>query len=119
MLRKYLPLNYQHPNSNKKPEPANIIIQKPEALQETVNSEMVEYLDKVQRNFLEFEVAESVDNKAGYLKDLHTAYDVTASFELRDAAINRMKQEVIRHGVWIGHGDLLTVKMFYVAKSLR
>ena len=119
MLRKYLPLHYDHPNSRTKKEPANIIIQKPEALQETVNAEMVEYLDKVQKNYLEKEVSESVENKEEYFKDLKTAYDGNATQVWREAAITRIKKESIRHGVWIGHGDLLTMKMFYVAKSLR
>ena len=95
------------------------MIQKPEALQETVNSEMVEYLDKVQRQFLEVEVAESAENKEEYLADVKLACNVNATYEIREAAENRIKNEVLKHGVWIGHGDLLTVKMFYVAKSLR
>ena len=119
VLRKFLPLNYVHPNSGKKEEPANIMIQKPEPLQETVNAEFVEYLDKVQRNYLEKEVAESVKDKDKYFRDLKTAYDVNENEEVREAAIDRLKVESVRHGVWIGHGDLLTMSMFYVALSLR
>ena len=118
-LRKYFPLKYAHPNSNKKPLAANIIIQKPEPLRETVNAEFVEYLDKVQRNYLEKEVSESVENKEEYFKDLRLAYDVNAELEIREAAIARLEVEAIRHGVWVGSGDLLTMKMFYVALSLR
>ena len=102
-----------------KREPANIMIQKPEALQETVNKEMIEYLGKVQKKFLEEEVAEGVDNKESYLKDLKTASDMDVTDEVRKAAENRIKTEVMKHGVWIGHGDLRTMKMFYTAKSLR
>ena len=119
VLRKYCPLKYAHPNSNKKPIAANIIIQKPEPLQETVNAEFVEYLDKVQKNYLEKEVSESVKNKEEYFKDLRLAYDVNADLEIREAAIARLEMEAIRHGVWVGSGDLLTMKMFYVAVSLR
>ena len=119
VLRKFLPLNYVHPNSDKKQEPANIMIQKPEPLQETVNAEFVQYLDNVQRNYLEKEVAESVQDKDKYFKDLKTAYDVNENEEVREAAIDRLKVESVRHGVWIGHGDLLTMSMFYVALSLR
>ena len=119
LLHKYLPLCYDHPNSGVKKEAANIIIQKPEALQETVNAEFVEYLDKVQRNYLEKEVAESVEDKEAYFIDLKTAYNVNAQDEVREAAIDRLMEESVRHGVWIGGGDLLTVKMFYVALSLR
>ena len=100
-------------------EPANIVIQKPEPLQETVNSEMVEYLDTVQKRFLETEVSESVENKEEYLKDLQLAYNVKAEVEIREEAIKRIKEEVLRHGVWIGSRDLLTMSMFYTAKSLR
>ena len=119
MLRKYLPLRYAHPNSTKKEEPANIIIGKPEPLQETVNAEFVEYLDKVQRNYLENQVSESVENQEEYFRDLRAAYDVNADLEVREAAIERLEKESIRHGVWVGGGDLLTMKMFYVALSLR
>ena len=119
MLRKYLPLQYAHPNSSKKKEPANIIIGKPEPLQETVNAEFVEYLDKVQRNYLEKQVSESVENQEEYFRDLKVAYDVDSELEAREAAINRLEKESIRHGVWVGGGDLLTMKMFYVALSLR
>ena len=119
MLRKHLPLNYNHPNSKKKKEPAYTIIEKPEALQETVNAEFVEYLDKVQWRFLVDEVAEGVENKEQYMLDLKHAKDHAITDEVREAAVKRIKEEVIRHGVWIGHGDLLTMKMFYVAKSLR
>ena len=119
MLRKYLPLQYAHPNSSKKKEPANIIIGKPEPLQETVNAEFVEYLDKVQRNYLEKQVSESVENQEEYFRDLKVAYDIDSELEAREAAINRLEKESIRHGVWVGGGDLLTMKMFYVALSLR
>ena len=80
---------------------------------------MVEYLDKIQKKFLEVEVAESVDKKEEYLADVKLAYDLNSPMDIREGAINRIKKEVLRHGVWIGHGDLLTMKMFYVAKSLR
>ena len=119
VLRKHLPLRYTHPNSAMKDEAANIIIQKPEALQETVNAEFVEYLDKIQRNYLEKEVAESVEDKEAYLKDLKTAYNVSAEDDVREASIARLMEESVRHGVWIGGGDLLTMSMFYVALSLR
>ena len=119
ILRRFLPLNYTHPNSNKKKEPANILIQKPEGLQETVNAEMVEYLTDVQMKFLVDEVAEGALNKKEFNDDLKLATNKDTPEELRVDAEDRIKREVIRHGVWIGHGDLLTMSMFYVAKSLR
>ena len=109
MLRKYLPLHYAHPNSSKKKEPANIIIGKPEPLQETVNAEFVEYLDKVQRNYLEKQVSESVENQEEYFRDLKVAYDVDSELEAREAAINRLEKESIRHGVWVGGGGVSTI----------
>ena len=118
-MREYLPLKYAHPNSEKDPKPANIVIQRPEPLQETVNAEMVMYLDNTQKRFLEVEVAESVEDRDEYLTDVAIAYNVKADKVVREEAIKRIKEEVLRHGVWIGHGDLLTVKMFYTAKSLR
>ena len=95
------------------------MIQRPEPLQETVNAEMVMYLDNTQKRFLEIEVAESVEDRGEYLKDVALAYNVKADAMVREEAIQRIKKEVLRHGVWVGHGDLLTVKMFYTAKSLR
>ena len=118
VLRKFLPLVYDHPNSDKTNEPALVFIQKPEALQETVNAEMVEYLVQVQMKFLLDEVAEGAENKAEFLKDMKLATDEEGG-EVREDAEERIKREVVQHGVWIGHGDLLTMKMFYVAKSLR
>ena len=119
VLRKYLPLNYSHLNSNQNHEPANIMIQKPEGLQETVNAEMVEYLDNVQMKFLVDEVAQGASDKEEFLKDLKLVTNKDTPEELREDAEDRIKKEVLRHGVWIGHGDLLTMKMFYVAKCLR
>ena len=119
ILRKYLPLHYKHKNSSNKKTPADLIIVKPEGLQETVNSEMVEYLDKVQMRFLVNEVAESLEDKKAFLDDLEVIQDTETSDGVRQAAENRVKEAVLSHGVWIGHGDLLTMKMFYVAKSLR
>ena len=118
-MKKYLLLNYKHVNSDKKKEPANTTIQKPEALQETVNAEMVEYLDKVQWRFLVDEVAEGTENKEEFMLDLKLVKSNSTSDEIREAAEARIMKEVTQHGVWIGHGDLLTMKMFYVAKSLR
>ena len=80
---------------------------------------MVEYMDVLQRRFLEVEVAESVEKREEYLDDVKLAYNAKASMIEREAAIDRIKKEVLQHGVWIGHGDLLTMKMFYTAKSLR
>ena len=80
---------------------------------------MVEYLDEIQRHFLDFEVAEGVQDKEAFVLDLKLARDKLATDEVGEAAEKRIMNEVIKHGVWIGHGDLLTMKMFYVAKSLR
>ena len=88
-------------------------------MQETVNSEMVQYLSDVQMKFLVDEVAEGAENKKSFMDDLKLALDKDISDELRENAELRIKSEVTRHGSWIGHGDLLTMKMFYVAKSLR
>ena len=118
-MRKHLPQNYHHPNSQKSKEPAYTIIEKPEPLQETVNKEFVEYLEKAQWKFLIDEVAEGAQNKDHFMKDLKLITDHEITDEMREAAENRIKGEVKRHGVWIGHGNLLTMKMFYVAKSLR
>ena len=84
-----------------------------------MNAEFVEYLDKVQRDYLEKEVAESVKDKNEYLEALKSAYDVNEKTEVREAAIGLLKVESVRHGHWIDGGDLLTMKMFYVALSLR
>ena len=119
ILRKFLPLIYTHPNSHKKKEPSSILIQKPEGLQETVNAEMVQYLSDVQMKFLVEEVAEGAVNKQGFMDDLNLVTSKDTPDQLREDAEERVKREVIQHGEWVGHGDLLTMKMFYVAKSLR
>ena len=119
ILREYLPLHYKHQNSDLPKQPANIMVMKLEGLQETINAEMVQYLDILQRRFLYEEVAASVKNKAEYIKDLELVEDKVVTAEVREQAEHRVKLEVLRHGVWVGHGDLLTVKMFYTAKSLR
>ena len=119
-MKQHLPLlHYKHQNSDLPNQPANILIMKLEGLQETVNSEMVQYLDILQRKFLHEEVAAGVEDKSEYIKDLKTIEDRDASDTVRKEAEDRVKKEVLRHGSWIGHGDLLTVKMFYIAKSLR
>ena len=116
----FFPLNYQHPNSERNKQPAETIIVKPEPLQETVNSEMVEYFDKIQWNFLVDEVAESdTTDKEIFFADLKLTTDKSAEDNVREDAELRIKEAVHRHGVWVGSGDLLTMKMFYVAKSLR
>ena len=119
VLGKHLPLHYKHQNSDVPKKPANIMVMKLEGLQETVNSEMVMYLDILQRKFLHQEVAASVQNKSEYLEDLKLVEDKLVSVRVREQAEQRVRREVLRHGVWVGHGDLLTVKMFYTAKSLR
>ena len=119
VLKEHLPLHHEHQNSEVPNEPANIMIMKLEGLQETVNSEMVEYLDILQRRFLHEEVAAGMDDISGYREDLKLIEDKEVSIKEREDAENRVKQEVLRHGSWVGHGDLLTVKMFYTAKSLR
>ena len=118
-LRKHLSLHYKHQNSQTPKQPADILVMKLEGLQETVNSEMVAYLDIVQKKFLHEEVAAGVENKTDYLKDLKMIENKDMSVEMREEAESRVKKEVLRQGVWIGNGDLLTCKMFYVAKSLR
>ena len=80
---------------------------------------MVQYLDILQRRFLHEEVAASVQNRAEYREDLKVIENKEVTAHEREQAEHRVKQEVLRHGAWIGHGDLLTYKMFYVAKSLR
>ena len=119
ILRKFLPLQYTHPNSQKKKEPSTILIQKPEGLQETVNAEMVQYLSDVQMKFLVEEVAEGAVNKNQFMDDLNLVTAKDTHDQLREEAEERIRKEVIHHGEWVGHGDLLTMKMFYVAKSLR
>lgn len=116
-LRDFLPLHYEHQNSGSH-QPANIMIMKLVGLQETVNSEMVTYMTKIQMEFL-LEVAEGASDKSKYLDDIKVVQDNTVSSLTREEAEARIKVEVLRHGSYIGHGDLLTMKMFYVAKSLR
>ena len=73
----------------------------------------------MQRKYLLDGVAAGALNKNEYLEDIKIIRDKDVSVRLREEAEERVKKEVIRHGVWVGHGDLLTMKMFYVAKSLR
>ena len=69
---------------------------------------MVQYLDILQRRFLHEEVAASVQNRAEYREDLKVIENKEVTAHEREQAEHRVKQEVLRHGVWIGHGDLAT-----------
>ena len=78
----------------------------------------VEFFTKLQLDFLENEVAESVDNRDEYESDLKLIFAEQTSDSVRIEAEIRVHSAVKAHGYWIGTGDLLTMEKFYVAKAL-
>ena len=125
-LLKHLPTHYQHITSHLPKAPAITIIKSTAYCQETKNSEWVEWCYGEQWEFL-LSVSEAVEDKAGFVADImlekaameSDSLETEEEVEAREAAEARTKQSVKWFGVWIGHGDALTFKMFWMsAKAL-
>ena len=116
-LAKYLPNHHKHHNSDKELVPAISFILKPYPYQETKNPDTIKLLLRIQRQFLQC-VAKAKENDSDFLKLLVLLEDEEASEEVREAAEEEVMEAVLAFGVWVGHGDLLTVKMVQEAKLL-
>ena len=127
-LLKFLPPAHKHSCSNKEKLPAEIFIPPPDYLNETDNAEFFEFCLKKQNEFL-YAVAESVDDKEGFLLDLELVkckkviesgiLESDPEVLAREAAERRVFEKVETFGRWVGYGDALTFKQFHLgAKAL-
>ena len=114
---KFIPRHHHHENSEKKVVPAITFIVKPYPYQETQNSDTIKLLVRLQRKFLK-SVAKSRGDDPEFLRLLVIIEDENISDLERELAEKLVMEAVLEHGVWIGHGDLLTVKMVLEAKKL-
>ena len=116
-LGEFLPDHHLHQNSSRNLSPALTFIMKPYALQETRNPDTIKLLIKMQRQYLQ-SVARSLHNDATFLHLLQLLEDAEADSEDRERAEDVVKAAVLKFGEWVGHGDLLTVKMIQEARML-
>ena len=114
---KFIPRHHHHENSEKKVVPAITFIVKPYPYQETQNSDTIKLLVRLQRKFLK-SVAKSRGDDPEFLRLLEIYEDENVSDLERELAEKLVIEAVLEHGVWIVHGDLLTVKMVLEAKKL-
>lgn len=119
-MKSVLPNHYSHPNSNSTKKPAILYTKKPLYLSEQVNSEMIELCEREQVSFLQL-VGASLppEERLQYSEDLCIIQAEECDVDVREAAEARVHEAVLVAGEWIGHGDLLTMERFYVAKRLR
>ena len=78
---------------------------------------MIKLMIRIQRQFL-CVVAKSVENKKEFKEKLLLLEDVDADTEAREKAEKEVMEVVQKFGIWIGAGDLLTVKMVQEATML-
>ena len=116
-LAKFLPAHHTHQNSDRKLTPALTFILKPYPYQETKNPDTIKLLIRIQRQFLQA-VARSKGDDPEFIHLLKVLEDADADNEEREKAEDIVKKEVDEYGEWIGHGDLLTVKMIQEARML-
>ena len=116
-LLDHLPAHHQHKKSHLKPTPALTFILKPYPYQETKNPDMIKLLVRIQRQFI-LSVAKAQGNQPDFLKLIQLLEDADADEEERLEAEKVVMEEVLKFGVWIGSGDLLTVKMIQEARML-
>ena len=72
---------------------------------------------RVQREYLR-RVAKSLGDDPEFLRKLSVIEDPDVAEDVREEAEKEVMAAVEKFGVWIGHGDLLTVKMVQEARSL-
>ena len=113
-----LPAHHTHKNSHLKPTPAITFILKPYPYTETKNPDMIKLLVRLQRMFLH-SVAKALGSDPDFLEKLQLLEDPDVENDLREDAEESVKKVVLKFGVWIGSGDLLTVKMVQEATMLR
>ena len=116
-LASFLPAHHNHSNAHLKPTPAITFILKPYPYQETKNPDMIKLMIRIQRQFL-YAVAKSMDDEEEFIAKLKVLENPDVEIETREKVEKEVKDEVLRFGVWIGAGDLLTVKMVQEAVLL-
>jgi hypothetical protein len=99
-------------------KPSVLLTKKPQYFQETKNSDIVKIVEQEQLDFLRL-LGEQVADKAAFMRDLDMIRDNESKDEDRVPAEIRMHEAVKTSGEYIGHGDLLTIERFYIAKRLR
>ena len=116
-LKKYLPVHHKHENSDRSLSPALSFIVKPYPLQETKNPDTIKLLVKIQRQYLKA-IAKSKHDDPEFLELLKLLEDPSADEAEREAAEKEVKEACRVFGEWVGHGDLLTVKMIMEAMMM-
>ena len=116
-LAGYLPAHHNHQNAHLKPTPAITFILKPYPYQETKNPDMIKLLIRIQRQFLQA-VAKTMENDPDFIAKHRLLEDPDADSEVRESAEKDVMEVVLKFGIWIGAGDLLTVKMVQEAIML-
>lgn len=114
---KFIPAHHKHEHSWRKLSAALTFIKKPYPYQETKNPDTIKLLIRIQRSFLQ-SVAGSREDEVEFRGLLELLEDPNAEEEKRKAAEMTVHNAVKLYGEWIGHGDLLTVKMVQEAKML-
>ena len=108
--------------------PSEVFIPPPDYLNETDNAEFFQFCLKKQGEFLSA-VSESAVDKDAFLSDLDLVkctkvvetgiLETEAEVKAREDAEERVRKQVERFGRWIGYGDALTYKQFWLgAKAL-
>ena len=116
IFKKFIPSHHKHENSSKRLVPAHTFILKPYPYQETKNPDTIKLLLRLQRQHLK-SVAKAEGDDPAFHGLLHMLEDTSIAEEDRIAAEKTVMEAVLRFGEWIGHGDLLTVKMVLEAKK--
>ena len=100
-LKIFFQLHYDHPLKNLNPNPAQLFIQKPLYLHEIVNDEMIQIEEEIQLDFLRL-TAELVPDKDSFLADLDVIQQKDCETVEREAAEQRVHQQVLEAGEYIG-----------------
>ena len=78
---------------------------------------MIKLMIRIQRQFLRA-VAKTQEDEENFVSKLRMLEDPDADVEAREQAEQDVKEAVLKFGVWVGAGDLLTVKMIQEAGML-
>ena len=117
-MKRVFPKHYTHPNSDTASQKSSLFTQKPLNFCENNNRDMIQILEILQKQYLHL-VAEQVSDKEAFKKDIKTIYSVASDKLVREEAEKRVKEEVVKAGVAVLHGDLLTDVRFETCKRLR
>ena len=127
-LKRFLPHAHKHGRSHEVKVQSEIFIPPPDYLNEADNAEFFEFCMKKEAEFLDA-VAESVEYKEEFMKDLDLVkckkviesgiLESEEDVKARESAESRVLDKVKQFGHWIGFGDALTFKQFWLgAKAI-